>query len=62
MEETSAKGGRKHFCLSCGKDIAVIKDSVIFKCPNCNNEIARCGKCRIKGAEFTCPVCGSVGP
>ncbi len=53
---------KEYFCNSCGRDISVIKDSVIFKCSNCNNTVVRCGKCRIKGTEFTCPVCGLVGP
>jgi predicted RNA-binding Zn-ribbon protein involved in translation (DUF1610 family) len=51
-----------HFCASCGRDISVIGDSVIFKCPNCGDEIVRCGKCRIKGTEFQCHACGFVGP
>ncbi len=62
MEEETKEENRKHFCVSCGRDISVIKDSVIFKCANCNNEISRCGKCRTKGAEYTCRVCGLVGP
>ncbi|MCL5018018.1 MAG: zinc finger domain-containing protein [Candidatus Parvarchaeota archaeon] len=52
----------KHFCISCGKDISIIEDSVIFKCPSCGEDIARCGKCRIRGVEYTCKSCGFVGP
>ncbi|MCL4406758.1 zinc finger domain-containing protein [Candidatus Parvarchaeota archaeon] len=53
---------KQHFCISCNREISTIKDSVIFKCPNCGNEIARCGKCRGRGVEYTCKVCGFVGP
>ena len=49
-------------CASCGLDIVAIKDSVVFKCPNCSNTLSRCGKCRIKGVKYTCPVCGFTGP
>ncbi|MCL4399216.1 zinc finger domain-containing protein [Candidatus Parvarchaeota archaeon] len=51
-----------NFCISCGRSISGVKDSVIFPCPNCGNKIFRCGKCRIKGSEYTCQVCGFVGP
>jgi len=50
------------FCVSCGRNILAIKDSVVFKCPNCGSEIVRCGICRNKVVKYTCPVCGFSGP
>jgi hypothetical protein len=63
MESDSVKENvGKHFCTSCGKDISIIEDSVMFKCPSCGNDIARCGKCRIRSVEFVCGSCGFIGP
>ena len=62
MVESDSADNKKHFCVSCGRDLLVVSDAVIFKCPNCSNEIARCGRCRKKGTEFTCKVCGFIGP
>jgi hypothetical protein len=52
----------KNFCVSCERDISIIDDSVVFNCPNCGNKISRCGKCRGRGVNYTCKVCGFVGP
>ncbi len=52
----------KLFCISCGRDISIIDDSVVFKCPNCEEDIARCGKCRIRSVEYVSKSCGFVGP
>jgi hypothetical protein len=52
----------ENYCISCGRSINGVKDSVIFPCPNCGNKLFRCGKCRSKSAEYTCAVCGFVGP
>lgn len=46
-------------CISCGKEIE--SKSVIFKCPACDREIARCGHCRKLTVSFKCD-CGFEGP
>ncbi len=51
-----------NFCNSCGRNIAAIKNSVTFKCPNCSSMISRCGKCRSRSVQYTCKVCGFLGP
>ena len=50
-------------CISCGREIGGIENSVIFLCPNCGEEkIVRCGRCRKIGAKYKCPKCGFEGP
>ncbi|MCL4372469.1 zinc finger domain-containing protein [Candidatus Parvarchaeota archaeon] len=53
---------QKNFCISCERNISIIDDSVVFNCPNCGTKISRCGKCRGRGVNYTCKVCGFVGP
>jgi hypothetical protein len=45
-------------CTSCGKDT---KAGVRFKCPECNEEIFRCEKCKQLSIEYK-SKCGFVGP
>ena len=50
-------------CINTGKDISVTKNNVIFKCPDCGKgTIVRSGFARQQSLEYTCPVCGFVGP
>ncbi|MBR9681221.1 MAG: DUF1610 domain-containing protein [Candidatus Altiarchaeota archaeon] len=50
-------------CITCNKDIKVVKHSVIFKCPGCGDkEIVRCGQCRTQMRLWNCSVCGFEGP
>lgn len=53
----------KKKCISCGKDISVVKNSAIFDCPKCDKgEIVRCGDCRKIATKYKCPECGFEGP
>ncbi len=50
-------------CISCGREISTIENSVVFPCPKCGEyEIVRCGKCRKIAAKYKCPKCGFEGP
>ncbi|MBS3171502.1 RNA-binding protein [Candidatus Woesearchaeota archaeon] len=50
-------------CTSCKTNIANLKGSVEFSCPNCNkSKIVRCFKCRELGSKYVCLSCGFSGP
>ena len=49
----------KAVCVSCGSQL--IEKGVIFKCPSCGREIARCDHCRKRGIKYECE-CGFEGP
>ncbi|MFH1072783.1 MAG: zinc finger domain-containing protein [Nanoarchaeota archaeon] len=50
-------------CISCKRNLANDRGSVIFPCPKCGEyEITRCKKCRMIVARYTCPSCGFTGP
>lgn len=46
-------------CISCGRFLE--KKGVIFNCPLCKKEIARCSGCRKLSIEYKCK-CGFEGP
>lgn len=46
-------------CSSCNKEICT--EGVIFKCPNCGHQIARCVSCRKLSIKYKCK-CGFEGP
>lgn len=52
----------KKRCVSCKEEISSHPHSVQFKCPNCDETIIRCGKCRKLMLKWTCPSCGFTGP
>jgi predicted RNA-binding Zn-ribbon protein involved in translation (DUF1610 family) len=58
----SLKMVKKYVCISCGVELKAREYNVIFKCPRCGAEIARCGKCRRMGVKYKCPVCDFEGP
>ncbi len=62
MTETESTETVGNFCNSCGRNIVAVENSVTFKCPNCSSQIARCGKCRSRGVQYACRVCGFLGP
>jgi len=45
-------------CISCNKETA---DGVKLNCPECDNAIFRCAKCRGLSIEYSCK-CGYKGP
>ena len=47
-------------CLSCGKDVCAINNSIAFDCPKCGAKIVRCGSCRGLGINYECK-CGFKG-
>jgi len=47
-------------CISCGKNVTSIADSVVFECPECGELIVRCGHCRKMGVNYECK-CGFKG-
>ena len=49
------------YCVSCGVRLAG-KGVVRFKCPQCGEELGRCGKCRQQSNSYKCPKCGFQGP
>ncbi len=53
----------KKVCVSCKTNIANLKGSVEFSCPNCNKtKIIRCFKCRELGSKYACSSCNFTGP
>ena len=48
-------------CNSCGAAISVGDGSVKFQCPNCEEMIGRCNRCRKQGKAYK-SKCGFVGP
>ncbi|MEW6063285.1 MAG: zinc finger domain-containing protein [Nanoarchaeota archaeon] len=54
---------KESLCSSCRTRITNIKGSAIFKCPSCGEEeIIRCGHCRVIVAKYKCSKCGFIGP
>ncbi|MFB6199845.1 MAG: zinc finger domain-containing protein [Candidatus Nanohaloarchaea archaeon] len=49
-------------CTSCGRNLDAAETFVRFECPDCGEEIARCGKCKELAADYECPECGFTGP
>lgn len=49
----------KKLCVSCGKEIG--RRGVVFACPSCGAEIARCFNCKSIDASYICK-CGFEGP
>lgn len=48
-------------CISCGIRL-VDMGFTTFICPECENKIGRCIKCRQQGNTYVCPKCGFTGP
>ena len=48
-------------CTSCKQEISPVETCVKFQCPECDEIIYRCQKCRTFGHLYTCK-CGFVGP
>jgi len=48
-------------CTSCKQEISPVEVCVKFQCPECNEIIYRCEKCRTFGHLYTCK-CGFTGP
>ncbi|MCS7134569.1 MAG: zinc finger domain-containing protein [Candidatus Pacearchaeota archaeon] len=46
-------------CVSCEAELQ--EGSVIFTCPSCKRQIARCGKCRKLSVKYKCG-CNFEGP
>ena len=46
-------------CISCGRELD--RKGTYFKCPVCNEIIARCEKCRRSATPYKCK-CGFEGP
>ncbi|MBI4018151.1 MAG: RNA-binding protein [Candidatus Aenigmarchaeota archaeon] len=50
-------------CVSCHKNLLSEDDFTRFSCPSCSEqEIVRCGSCRIKGTLYSCSRCEFEGP
>lgn len=49
-------------CTSCGRNLDAAESFVIFDCPECGTEIARCDRCKNLATEYECPECGFTGP
>ncbi|MGL4669198.1 MAG: zinc finger domain-containing protein [Methanobacteriaceae archaeon] len=52
---------KKVQCKSCKQEIPLIEPYVKFQCPECDEIIYRCEKCRTFGHAYTCE-CGFEGP
>lgn len=48
-------------CITCGKNLEAAESFVVFACPECGNDIARCSRCKKLRNEYTCE-CGFTGP
>ncbi|HDH28921.1 MAG TPA: DUF1610 domain-containing protein [Euryarchaeota archaeon] len=48
-------------CKSCGAIISIGDGSAKFPCPNCDEIIGRCARCRKLGKSYT-SKCGFGGP
>ncbi|MFH1773397.1 MAG: zinc finger domain-containing protein [Methanobacteriota archaeon] len=48
-------------CISCGAYITIGDGSVKFPCPECDEIIGRCTRCRDLSKKFV-SKCGFVGP
>jgi predicted RNA-binding Zn-ribbon protein involved in translation (DUF1610 family) len=49
-------------CTSCGKNLAAAESFVEFECPDCDEDLARCERCKKLSNEYSCPSCGFSGP
>ncbi|RZN48531.1 DUF1610 domain-containing protein [archaeon] len=49
-------------CSSCHREITPKEKMVQFPCPECEETVIRCEKCRVLGNKYTCTSCGFVGP
>ncbi|MCL2115389.1 MAG: zinc finger domain-containing protein [Methanobrevibacter sp.] len=52
---------KKVECKSCKQEIPLIDTYVKFTCPECDETIVRCEKCRTFGHTYICE-CGFEGP
>lgn len=52
---------KKIECKSCRQEIPLVDPYVEFPCPECDELIARCDKCRTFGHAYKCE-CGFEGP
>ncbi|MBO8182348.1 MAG: DUF1610 domain-containing protein [Archaeoglobus sp.] len=50
-----------HKCISCGENL-IGSNYVKFPCPNCDEIIYRCKRCRKLANHYVCPTCGFEGP
>ena len=48
-------------CISCNTSLLAREGSASFPCPNCDDVLSRCGKCRKIGRKYICK-CGFEGP
>ncbi len=49
-------------CVTCGKNLDAADSFVVFPCPECEAEIARCGRCKKLKNDYVCTDCGHRGP
>ena len=49
-------------CTSCGRNLDAADTFVVFDCPDCGTEIARCDRCKKLANDYECPECGFEGP
>jgi hypothetical protein len=50
-----------HKCISCGENL-IGSNYVKFPCPDCDEIIYRCKRCRKLANKYVCPTCGFEGP
>ena len=48
-------------CITCNASLMVVDGSTSFPCPECKENINRCGKCRKIARKYKCK-CGFEGP
>ncbi|MBU7010719.1 MAG: DUF1610 domain-containing protein [Theionarchaea archaeon] len=48
-------------CTSCHREVSPHEKVVTFPCPQCDETIVRCEKCRILANPYKCS-CGFEGP
>lgn len=48
-------------CSTCGKNVEAAESFTVFPCPECGEDIARCGRCKKLKNRYTCE-CGHAGP
>ncbi|MBU7015717.1 MAG: DUF1610 domain-containing protein [Theionarchaea archaeon] len=48
-------------CTSCQKEISPHEKVVTFPCPQCEETVIRCEKCRVLANPYRCS-CGFEGP
>ncbi|MFB6265503.1 MAG: zinc finger domain-containing protein [Candidatus Nanohaloarchaea archaeon] len=49
-------------CITCGKNLDAAESFVVFPCPECGEEIARCRRCKKLRNRYECGSCGLTGP